>query len=88
MYSLRGAPHRDGEQYELFSRKEMGYVEVPWGGRSPRALTKVALSLYSRPEPTDVSLQVPQVQYELFAAEKASRVSRGAPLLVPLPRRP
>ncbi len=66
----------------------MGYVEVPWGGRSPRTLTRLYLRLDSRPEPTGMSLPVPEMQLELFAARKAPRVSsRGAPSLLPLPRR-
>ncbi len=59
-------------------------ARLPWGGRSPRALTKVQMLLFSRREPQkDDRFFVDPDQRDLFhAAIKGPRRSVGAPLLV------
>ena len=78
-----------GEQLELF---EGGLVTVvlPWDGRSPRALTRVALSgIFKAQAGKSVSDFVNPDQYDLFVTrqKKAPWKYQGAPSLRPLPRR-
>ena len=64
------------------------FKEEPWDGRSPRSLTRVGLGLFSEQErqKSDRFFVDPD-QTDMFRRrqKKAPRVSRGAPLLVPLP---
>lgn len=62
-------------------------VRIPWGGQSPRALTKINMSLFSRREPQkDDSFFIDPNQYDLFrAAIKGRPQYGGAPSLLPLP---
>jgi len=56
---------------------------LPWQGRNPRALTRVAKSLFLRREPQkDDRFFVDPYQCDLFRAAKIRRPGyRGAPLL-------
>ena len=78
---------------QLLLGLEEGIV-LPWGGRSPRSLTRVRqgltsvdLSLFSRREPQkDDRFLVDPDQYDLFrAAIPGRRRYGGAPMLLPLP---
>jgi len=73
-------------QLDLF---EAELKELPWRGQSPRALTKAAKSLFLRQEPPkSMSEFVDLAQYEIWPiGQRAPRHSRGAPSLLPLPRR-
>ncbi len=71
----------DSDQFALALGDEV--VVVPWGGRSPRGLTRAALSLFSRQEPPkSVSEFVDPEQGDLF--KKAVSRTRGAAPLLPL----
>jgi len=61
-------------------------VRIPWGGRSPRSLTKVNMALFLRREPQkDDCFFVDANQFDLFrAAIPGRRQYGGAPLLLPL----
>ncbi len=79
---------RDGDQLFL----PLGQEE-PWGGRSPRALTRARSALYLRPEPPGAMRLVEDCeQLELWPAEypetmrEGPRIYSGAPLLVALSR--
>jgi len=64
-------------------------VRVPWGGRSPRDLTRVQIGLFLEREREEHGcfLADPR-QYDLFRAAITGRPQYGgAPLLLPLPRR-
>jgi len=63
--------------------------DLPWGGQSPRALTRAAKALFLRREPQkDDSFFVDPDQYDLFLAAITGRPQYGgAPSLLPLPRR-
>jgi len=78
------APTRDKRQLDLWQAELDG---LPWQGQSPRALTKVGLSLFSRREPQkDDRFFVDPNQIDLFRAAKRKaprEFSRGAPLLLP-----
>ena len=71
-------------QYDLFEDVE----RLPWQGRSPRFLTKAAKLLFlERERGEQERFFVDPNQYDCFrrrCRKKAPRVSRGAPLLVPL----
>jgi len=62
-------------------------VQVPWGGQSPRELTRVGIGLFSKRERgEDDRFFVDPRQVDLFrAAMKGSPEYRGAPSLLPLP---
>ncbi len=64
-------------------------VRIPWGGQSPRSLTKINMSLFSRREPQkDDRFFVDPNQYDQFLAAITGRPRYGgAPSLQPLPRR-
>jgi len=75
----------NSSQLDLWQR---GLDDLPWGGRSPRALTKGRLALFLRREPLkDERFFVDPDQLELFPAAKKRRVSLPAPSLLPLPRK-
>ncbi len=59
---------------------------VPWGGRSPRSLTRVRKALFLRQEPQkDACFFVDQNQIDMFPeAIEGPPQYGGAPLLVPL----
>ena len=76
-----------GEQLELFGPEEMRriVVRVPWQGRSPRSLTRVAESLiFQSREKKCMSELISPLQYELWPINRAPRQSLGAPSLLPL----
>ena len=58
-------------------------MALPWQGRSPRALTVVAQTLFLRRKPQKTPDVFDPAQIEMFPelAEKAPRIYRGAPLL-------
>ena len=60
---------------------------LPWGGRSPRALTKSAMSLFLRREPQkDERFFVCPETIDMFGyARKEPPRYEGASLLLPLP---
>ena len=61
---------------------------IPWGGRSPRALTRVNNLLFLRRKPQkDDRFFVDPFQIDMFPAAitNAPRIYRGAPLLVEVP---
>ena len=66
---------------------DLGLPRVPWEGKSPRALTRVNMSLFLRREPQkDDRFAVDPNQYDLFrAAIKGRPQYGGAPSLLPLP---
>ena len=70
-----------GQQLELGLGDSL--KAVPWGGRSPRDLTRVGLSLFLRREPQkDDRFVVDRNQVDMWLpAEKAPWVYQGAPLL-------
>jgi len=85
---------REGDQLVLaLDDVRLQRVVVPWDGRSPRVLTKA----YQRFKFTAQGggHEVDPRQVEIFDGygqvpirkERASRVSRGAPSLLPLPKR-
>ncbi len=58
---------------------------VPWGGRSPRALTRVALSIIFKPEGVrEDSIFFDMRQIDLFKKSGPRRFAGASPLL-PLP---
>ncbi len=74
---------RVGDQLELFSAKEGGFVRVPWAGRSPRDLTRVATSVILRAQAKKcVSDLASEGQYDLWPIVKGPAYG-GAPLLLP-----
>jgi len=75
-------PH-DGDQLRL---DLPGVCDLPWGGLSPRVLTRGYNLLSLRPEPPAVSAVVQDPdQLELFEAVAEVERSEGAPTLLPLP---
>ncbi len=62
---------------------------MPWGGVSPRALTKASKVLYSRREPEQPERFIVDLdQIDLFPeAIRLPPPSGGAPTLLPLPER-
>jgi len=81
-----GASSRIGEQYELFPAIEVDQQDIPWGGVSPRALTKgfKKFSLKAQAVKRMIAVFDPE-QCDLFVVSKnvGPRYS-GAPLLLPL----
>ncbi len=63
------------------------YPGEPWGGRSPRGLTRAALGLIFKPQGVkSVSDFVDPAQLELFELDKGSSLFEGgAPSLLPFP---
>ena len=66
----------------------------PWGGRSPRGLTRVTASVIFEPARPPHEVFFDPEQFELWRADGAHGVkgvrrvlSPGAPTLLPLPRR-
>jgi len=73
------------DQLELSLRDTR--VRIPWGGQSPRGLTRGCKALFLRREPqNDDGFFTDTDQYDLFLAAIPGR-SRygGAPSLLPLP---
>ena len=65
-------------------------VRIPWDGQSPRALTRVANSIFLRRKPQKDAWDVLcEIQYDLWPAAKtaAPPVWGGSPSLLPLPDR-
>ncbi len=80
-------PWREGEQFVLDLTGTPLDLRVPWEGRSPRALTRVALGLILKTRgEKSVSEVIDPEQYDLFDAERAPPgLWEGAPTLLPLP---
>ncbi len=83
---------RAGEQLSLFTGRVMREltVSVPWEGRSPRALTRVALSgIFKARAAKSMSefVDVEQGDFWLPIKKRPRRSSPGAPSLLPLPKR-
>ena len=58
---------------------------LPWGGRSPRSLTRGARALFLRREPEkDARKLVTAIQIDFFTAPIKGPLYEGAPLLIPL----
>ena len=74
---------RVGDQLELFLPREAGYVRVPWGGLSPRALTRGHGRFTLKAQAAkSVRDSADAEQLEFWATgEKAPWVYQGAPLL-------
>jgi len=76
---------RVGDQLEL----ELGLpsVQIPWGGQSPRSLTRVQRGLFlKRERRKDDRFFADPNQLGLFPeAKRGRRRYGGAPLLLPLP---
>ena len=74
----------DSDQFELDL-----FPGVPWGGRSPRGLTRVGSGLFLRPEPPSHAVYVDAAQLELWPSPvrpprgKRPRQAAGASLLLP-----
>ena len=74
-----------GEQLELDL-----FVGVPWGGHSPRGLTRAKNTLFFRPEPDRHEVQPDSAQLELWGVPvkpprgKRPRQAAGASLLLPV----
>ena len=76
-----------GEQLELFDLHEVE-VAVPWSGRSPRDLTRVALrGIFKAQDAKSMSVFVDPAQCDLWPTveEGPTRLYGGAPLLRRLP---
>ncbi len=80
---------REGEQLDLFVSKGVVLARVPWAGQSPRVLTASYRQFILKAQAVkSVSDFVDPGQYDLWLPKKkAPRVNRGAPSLLPLPRR-
>ncbi len=83
--SLMG--RRDGDQWLLDLVGGTAELRIPWGGRSPRALTRVSLSFIFKPQgEKSMSEFVDPEQCDLFAqTERGPRFYTGAAPLLPLP---
>ncbi len=80
----------EGDQLELWSNEQLlvGGARLPWGGRSPRALTRGYKSIKLNPSVKSVSGFVDPEQYDLWLpVQKAPWRYQGAPSLLDLPRR-
>ena len=78
-----------GEQLSLALEGEER-LRIPWDGRSPRALTRVGLSLIFKAQAAKSTsdFSIDPGQYDLFrAAIKGRPQYGGAPSLLPLPPR-
>ena len=79
-----------GDQLVLGLNTEGGHgspSRVPWEGRSPRDLTRVALGLILKPRGVKSVSDLFSAQLDLFevAHEDAPSLWEGAPTLLPLP---
>ena len=79
----------DGEQFELFTFEEGGYIRVPWEGLSLRGLTRASKLIILKPQG-----EKKRERFGLFdqlemwpTAKKGPPVYRGASTLLPLRRR-
>jgi len=80
------ALHPDGEQLEL----ALGdvHLKLPWEGRSPRGLTRVALSPFFKAQAAKDARHRDPTQLDLFVRNgrrKPPELYRGASPLLPLP---
>jgi len=75
----------NSDQLELWPAMSLEERRRPWGGRSPRGLTRGHKSLFLRREPqNDDGFFVDPGQYDLFLEAIQGRPRYGgAPLLVP-----
>ncbi len=76
----------NSSQYDLW---ESEMSSIPWRGQSPRALTRVQMTLFfERERQKHERFFVDPNQFDLFRAAIPGRPQYGgAPLLIPLPRR-
>jgi len=75
---------RDGDQYLLDLRSPEGAVQVPWQGRSPRGLTRVALGVILKAQAgkSMSDFVSDENQYDLWVSiKRLPWVYQGAPLL-------
>ncbi len=83
-------PIRDSDQLDLWGLEVVAVSRLPWGGRSPRDLTRARKALFSsQGAQKSVSELVATDQLELFpeATKGAPAEYAGAPLLLPVKRR-
>ncbi len=77
----------DSDQFELFEPGTC-VVRIPWGGKSPRGLTKVGLSSIFKAQAAKErsTIHVDPRQYDLFVRRMGKAAFRysGAQLLLPL----
>ena len=67
-----------GDQLELFTRKEMGVVQVPWEGISPRDLTRGSkVVIFQSREKKCMSELISPVQFELWQSIERPGVLPG-----------
>ncbi len=81
---------RVGDQLELPLKMRVSSVastREPWGGRSPRDLTRVGLGIILKPRGQKSISDLLSAQLDLFdvADEDAPSLWEGAPTLLPLP---
>jgi len=77
-----------GDQLELFSPGAYEILRIPWGGLSPRALTRGSKVVILKAQAgRSVSAAVLLDLFETDKIRKGARVYSGAPLLFPLLRR-
>ena len=80
---------REGEQLELALPGVVALKRLPWGGRSPRELTRVSTSIIFKAQAVKAQaiLLVDEGQYDLWLpVKKAPGWFSGAPSLLPLRR--
>jgi len=75
---------REGDQLQFGFMRDMVISREPWGGRSPRGLTRVGLGLILQPWAEKSVSEIDCAQLDMFAMKEASPLYRGAPLLIPL----
>ncbi len=77
----------DGDQLLLDLGDAALGLSLPWGGRSPRGLTRVALEGIFKAQAAKSVSEFDCVQLEMFkrlAPKTTRRPYRGSPLLIPL----
>ncbi len=81
-----GTHPRDSDQLELWQAMVLEERRMPWGGRSPRALTRTAMNpIFKAGAAKSVSELLASDQLELWSIKERGPGYAGAPLLIPLP---